>query len=293
MAVTLRVRHGPGRGWFSGGVADLTPPPAVLAGQGDRRNITTAGTATWHPASVSSRRRAPGSRVSRAAILLVAVFVGFHELAGLAPVQALLGTAAGERGAGSGPSYTFLQTQPGYPGSPVTYDPCRPIDVLANDDLAPLGADRMLTDAIHQVAAASGFRIRLVGHTHALPSTDTWALALSPVIVAWADSDSIPTLGGDPIGRGGSVTLRTVAGVRSYYATGHVWLDTPALKSVLERPDGEAQVTAVMMHELGHVLGLGHTTDRSQVMYKSTGQLTLGAGDRAGLRILGNQPCRP
>lgn len=294
MAVTLRVRRGVGAGWLCGGVADLTPAGALLCTvPGEPRNITACGTAPWHPASVSSPRRAPGSRLTRAAILLIVVMAAWHEVAGLAPVRAVLGTPAdGPVSGAEAASYTFLETQPGSPGTPVGYDPCQPVDVLVNDDLAPLGADRMLTEAIRQVATASGLDVRLVGHTHLLPDTRSYAAALSPVVVAWADPDDIPDLGGDAVGLGGSVTLQTVAGVRRYYATGHVWLDTPSLTALLDRPGGQAEVTAVMMHELGHVLGLGHSPDRSQVMYKSVGQLSLGAGDREGLRILGSQPCR-
>ena len=44
---------------------------------------------------------------------------------------------------------------------------------------------------------------------------------------------------------------------------------------------------ALILHELGHVLGLGHTKDTRQVMADLVdGRLTLGPGDVTGVRAL-------
>ena len=61
---------------------------------------------------------------------------------------------------------------------------------------------------------------------------------------------------------------------------------------MLERVDGRKYVRAVVMHELGHVLGLDHVDDRDQLMYdENVGQTELGPGDRAGLAALGAGRC--
>ena len=54
-------------------------------------------------------------------------------------------------------------------------------------------------------------------------------------------------------------------------------------------------VRAVVLHELGHVVGLDHVPDRSQLMYAEE-QPTVrnyGDGDLRGLHQLGIQACFP
>jgi hypothetical protein len=48
----------------------------------------------------------------------------------------------------------------------------------------------------------------------------------------------------------------------------------------------------VILHELAHVVGLGHTRDRDQLMYPDMAEQTAHtteyrSGDRQGLRLLG------
>jgi hypothetical protein len=46
------------------------------------------------------------------------------------------------------------------------------------------------------------------------------------------------------------------------------------------------------MHELGHVVGLGHVQDDRQLMSEhGHGVYAFAAGDRSGLKRLGEGPC--
>jgi predicted Zn-dependent protease len=68
------------------------------------------------------------------------------------------------------------------------------------------------------------------------------------------------------------------------YVIGQVTLDSS------EKDPFETRM--VLEHELGHVLGLDHTDDSSQLMYKAYhGQNGLGKGDIAGLKRLHDVPC--
>jgi hypothetical protein len=46
------------------------------------------------------------------------------------------------------------------------------------------------------------------------------------------------------------------------------------------------------VHELAHVVGLGHVAEPMELMFvDNSGQVELGPGDREGLARLGSVPC--
>ena len=59
--------------------------------------------------------------------------------------------------------------------------------------------------------------------------------------------------------------------------------------------DGVAAARGVIEHELGHVVGLDHVNDATQLMNPSETPTVTGyaAGDLSGLAILGEGQCTP
>lgn len=196
--------------------------------------------------------------------------------------------------------FAFPATQDDGSG-PLTFDPCRPIHYVVRD--RPEVGDRgaaIIAAAVAEVSKATGLEFVDDGATDEAPSTDRdlyqpdryggqWA----PVLIAWSDAAEQPELGGRTAGLGGGLPLRDTHGHLTY-VSGTVWLDTPDLAPDLATAAGSAGVQAVIMHELGHVLGAAHVSDSRELMNgENSGLNAFGVGDRYGLSVLGTGQCVP
>lgn len=181
-----------------------------------------------------------------------------------------------------GPGYSFMATSAG--GEPVTWACDATIEVEVNPQSAPEGYAELVDSAVGQVEEASGFALEVVGESDDREIRDRDA---GPVLLMWADEDEVPELAGPTAGIGGATYLRGPRGGGRAIG-GMVVLDTDQPRGFLRRADPEP----VLVHELLHVLGLGHTEDRSQLMAPEySRQRGLGEGDLAGLRALREAAC--
>jgi hypothetical protein len=193
-------------------------------------------------------------------------------------------------------SYTYMRTQPGS-DQPVTWDPCRKIRVVVNPEGAPRSWESMVETAIDHVSGPSGLRFDLVGETDERPSPDRPARdpdryggGWAPVLDSWADEDEVPGLAGDVAGLGGGTSITELG--RSRYVTGTVTLDRDAFAGISARPDAGSAGQAIVDHEFGHLVGLGHVDDSGELMSEQNrGRTTWGPGDLAGLSRLGRGRC--
>ena len=191
--------------------------------------------------------------------------------------------------------YAFIRHQAGDPATPVTFSPCKPIRVEINlegvDD--PETAQRTIVSAMAEVSAASGLHLQYVGPTTRRPRWPDHTLTVEggawPVLVAFATPAELPAMKGKA-GLGGGTSIRR--GTVETYVTGTVAVETDYFNDLADRPQGFEHGRATVMHELGHVLGLGHVDDDGEVMNgKGHGETELGPGDRKGLALLGKGPC--
>lgn len=205
-----------------------------------------------------------------------------------------------ERAVNAGAAFAFIATQDDDPSIPVAFDPCRPIHYVVRPDGAPPDGNQLIRQAVARISRATGLVFIDDGPTTELPRQDRKAYQpdrygasrWAPVVFAWSDENESATLAGDIAGVGGSQLVYTRGG-DAVYVTGQVMLDREDLERDVT-PD-RAEAAAIVVHELGHVVGLDHVTDASQLMFAETqpGITQLGDGDLAGLAQLGTQACFP
>lgn len=185
--------------------------------------------------------------------------------------------------------------------TPVAYDPCRPVHYVVRPDGAPEGGEELVDAAVARLAEVTGLRFVDDGATDE-PTTrdreifqperygDRWV----PVLVAWETEQQNPALAGEIVGEGGSVAASVGEGPR-VYLTGVVSLDAGQFPEILAGPNGTAIARSIVLHELGHLVGLAHVDDDQQLMFPETRRAVLdfAAGDLTGLATLGSGPCVP
>lgn len=156
--------------------------------------------------------------------------------------------------------------------SPGAAYPCAPIHYVISRSEAPPDFNEVVHGAVGKIAAASGYRFFFDGMT----SGRNFFTNAGPVLIGFGATGENPDFADDTIGLGGSAV-----GADGHLVNGAIMLD--ATKYARQPEMAERQ--AIVMHELGHVLGLAHVHDNGELMNEdNVGRTSLGPGDLAGLR---------
>jgi hypothetical protein len=185
-----------------------------------------------------------------------------------------------------------LATQHTYSTSSYArWNPCETIGYRVNAAQATAGAVGDVKEAFRRLSQATGFRFAYKGTTSGIPSlgTNSWYPSNTDIVVAWARPAQSTMLAayGDAVAVGAAVTSGGYAqsdGTSvSKIVKGAVVVDS---RRTYRGGFGSGKTRGdIVLHELGHTMGLGHTGSAKQIMYPyvTTGLARLGEGDLKGL----------
>jgi hypothetical protein len=173
---------------------------------------------------------------------------------------------------------------------------CEPIPFEIRTGAAPANGDELVYEALQRLADASGLSFEFMGYT-----TDPyefnqrsvrfdWERERKPLWVGWATAEEVPDLGPRSsdkpyaVGVGGPVAVSRGSGQMEIIGGGVVLRAGEALPPGFGTGPNSGNV---LLHELGHAMGLDHIMSEPELMYpqlQESGPDGFGLGDTRGLQ---------
>ena len=193
--------------------------------------------------------------------------------------------------------YSFIAT--GDDGAPYRWDPCTPIRYQVDLAGQPASALPVIHEAVRRTAAASGMEFTFDGvvvgsspvdliHSMDFVSSPSQGLyRWSPILITFAPAEVFASVEmSEAAGFGMPVTSRYDP---EQYVSGLIVINSDAPMGAAFEYAGS--LGPIVQHELGHVLGLGHSSSPAQLMYEAPFAAEWNTGDIAGFERLGSGSC--
>jgi hypothetical protein len=181
---------------------------------------------------------------------------------------------------------------------PVLRDPCLAIHWRLSTAGMPAGAAPLVQEAVAGVSPHTGLVFVFDGDTSDAATFDGPVLVddggwkYAPLVIGWGTRAQSSDLGNDSAGVGGARVTPGAYEEREFLRSGTVIVDTSAIRDLVSSPAEKARTRAVIMHELGHVVGLNHSPDPHDLMFPAATYISdWGPGDLQGLAAAGAGPC--
>lgn len=175
------------------------------------------------------------------------------------------------------------------------FDPCKTVTYRLNTTRMPRGAAADIHQAFRMVGRATGLKFEYGGTSHVIPWRGSRSnrmvrppsVSNADFLIGYATPRQVPALAGGVAGLGGP-TAGTGYDSKGFVKTSeaHVALDsTSKVRGGFGRGFTRGEL---ILHEIGHGVGLYHSMTPLQVMsYNTLDNDRFGAGDLAGLRQVG------
>lgn len=172
------------------------------------------------------------------------------------------------------------------------WNPCATIPVYLHRGDAPASVGRMVRQALDQARAATGLTFSLEGSTRTVPFSRSWnrRVPTDGLYVGFSTKRDVPALKGAVAGLGGPGILERNSAGQGVIASGGAVIDTDEWGRL--RPGFIRGLSrgSLLLHELGHAIGLEHASAKGEVMFPYLNRRSPGTyapGDLAGLERLG------
>ncbi|MBK5305169.1 MAG: matrixin family metalloprotease [Frankiaceae bacterium] len=187
-------------------------------------------------------------------------------------------------------SYSFMAEPTA--GDPIRWDACGTVHWVFNPANAPAGGLAAVQSAVARVSSATGLHFAYDGTTTAVPSGayldgQSGVTGFKPLLIGWSTASASSLLANQPanlVGMNQTIWARPATGA-THIVSGVVALNA----GVKAATTGGNSWFTFALHELAHGVGLGHTSDATQIMAPTipAAATDFGSGDLAGLAKLG------